>query len=155
MEDDESVSRDIAAPPEHVYDMVSDLPRMGEWSNENTGGKWVGDATGPEPGARFRGSNRNGWHRWSTQVTVTDATPGERFSFDVDLIGLPISRWTYRIEPTDDGACRVTESWSDRRPGWFLPLARIATGVDDRAEYTRTAMADTLERIATAAEAAR
>lgn len=153
MSHDVAVSRDIAAPADDVYALVADLPRMGEWSNENTGGKWVRGATRAEPGAKFRGSNRNGWHRWNTQVTVTEAIPGERLSFDVDLVGLPISHWTYEIEPSDGGGCRVTESWTDRRPGWFRPLARIATGVDDRARHTLAGMADTLERIATAAEA--
>ncbi|MBV8986815.1 MAG: SRPBCC family protein, partial [Acidimicrobiia bacterium] len=31
-------SIDIDAPPERLYDMVSDLSRMGEWSPENLGG---------------------------------------------------------------------------------------------------------------------
>ena len=39
-------SIDIEAPPERLYPMVSDLSRMGEWSPENRGGKWVGGATG-------------------------------------------------------------------------------------------------------------
>ena len=43
-----------------LYDLVSDLPRMGEWSPENTGGKWVNGAAGPVVGARFKGSNKSG-----------------------------------------------------------------------------------------------
>ena len=58
-----SVTRDIAASPAKVWEMLSDLPRMGEWSPENTGGKWVRGATGPAVGARFVGSNRNGKKR--------------------------------------------------------------------------------------------
>jgi Polyketide cyclase / dehydrase and lipid transport len=34
-------SRHFDASPEVLYEMVSDLPRMGEWSPENTGGRWV------------------------------------------------------------------------------------------------------------------
>ena len=33
-------SIEINASPEAVYDLVSDLPRMGEWSPENIGGEW-------------------------------------------------------------------------------------------------------------------
>jgi polyketide cyclase/dehydrase/lipid transport protein len=33
-------SIEIHASPEAVYDLVSDLPRMGEWSPENIGGEW-------------------------------------------------------------------------------------------------------------------
>lgn len=151
---EESISRTVAATPEQVWELIADLPRMGEWSNENTGGRWVKGATGAAPGARFRGSNRNGWHRWSTDVTVIDATPGERFSFDVHVAGIPVSRWTYELEPTGDGGCHVTESWTDRRPAWFRPLATLATGVGDRAEHTRAGMAHTLEQIAASAERA-
>ena len=141
------MSREVAALPGAVWALVSDLPRMGQFSNENDGGKWLGGATGPEVGATFRGSNRNGLRRWSTKVTVVDAEPETRFAFDVDSIGVSISHWSYDVEPTD-GGCRVTETWTDRRPGWFKPVARLATGISDRAEYTRNGMTLTLDRIA-------
>jgi hypothetical protein len=70
------VSRTIKAPAELLYDMLSDLPRMGEWSPENRGGRWVNGATGPAVGARFKGRNRKGWARWSTDATVVTAVPG-------------------------------------------------------------------------------
>lgn len=151
MTTDLQVSRDIAAPAERVWALVSDLPRMGEWSDENTGGAWVGDDVDAAPGARFKGSNRNGIHRWSTTVTVDEAEPGRCFAFSVSYMGIPISRWAYELEPSADG-CTVTERWVDRRPGWFRPLARVATGVGDRAAHTRASMATTLDRLAVAAE---
>ncbi len=55
-----TVTRDIAAPPDAVFELVTDLTRMGEWSPENEGGDWTGDATGPALGATFSGKNRNG-----------------------------------------------------------------------------------------------
>jgi hypothetical protein len=124
---------------------------MGEWSNENVGGRWIGEPASAVPGARFRGNNRNGFRRWSANVTVVDAVPAEVFRFDVTSFGLPISQWAYELEPAGDG-CRVTESWTDRRPGWFKPIARLATGVADRAEHTRVGMTQTLDRIAAEAE---
>ncbi len=151
MQADVSVSRDIAAPAEKVWQLVSDLPRMGEWSNENVGGKWLKGATGPAAGARFRGANRNGVRRWSTVATVIDADPGRRFAFRVSVTGLPVSAWSYDFEATVHG-CRVTESWTDHRPGWFRPLAGLATGVGDRVEHTRAGIAHTLEKLAAAAE---
>ena len=39
-------SIEINASPEAVYDLVSDLPRMGEWSPENVGGEWQGGGRG-------------------------------------------------------------------------------------------------------------
>ena len=146
-----SVVREISASPERVWELVSDLPRMGEWSNENEGGTWLDGATEPEAGAKFRGANRNGFRRWKTLAIVTECEPGKRFGFDVTSLGLPISTWSYTIEPTEQG-CVVTESWSDRRPGFFKPVARLATGVADRTEHTRTGIEYTLERLAATAE---
>ena len=67
------VSTEIARDPETLYDMVSELSDMGKGSPEAVGGRWVGGATGPAVGARFRGHNRSGRRRWSTTVEVTDA----------------------------------------------------------------------------------
>ena len=39
-------SIEINASPEAVYDLVSDLPRMGEWSPENIGGEWQDGGSG-------------------------------------------------------------------------------------------------------------
>ena len=46
MSDQVVVTKDIAAPAATVWALVSDLPRMGEWSPENCGGQWVKGATG-------------------------------------------------------------------------------------------------------------
>ena len=40
-------SIEIHASPEAVYALVSDLPRMGEWSPENIGGEWQNGALVP------------------------------------------------------------------------------------------------------------
>ncbi|MSZ72613.1 MAG: hypothetical protein F2716_09825, partial [Actinobacteria bacterium] len=40
-----SVTREISVAPEKIWAMVSDLPRMGEWSPENRGGEWIAPAT--------------------------------------------------------------------------------------------------------------
>ncbi len=146
-----SVHRAIEAPADEVWALVSDLPRMGEWSNENQGGRWLGGADGPAVGAAFRGGNRNGIHRWSTRVKVTESRPGEAFGFDVTFLGLPMSAWSYDLKTTHDG-CTVTETWTDRRPGFFKPISKIATGVADRTAHTRAGMTHTLERLAATAE---
>jgi uncharacterized protein YndB with AHSA1/START domain len=63
-----SVTQDISAPAELVWALVTDLPRMGEWSPENLGGEWVKGATEAAVGARFKGRNKNGNKAWSTSV---------------------------------------------------------------------------------------
>lgn len=131
--------------------MVSDVTRMGEWSPENEGGTWLGGATGPLPGAKFRGTNRIGKRKWKTEATVVDAEPGRQFSFRVAAMGLKVAEWGYTFEPTATG-CRVTETWIDLRARFFKPLAKLVTGVADRATHNRTGMEQTLERLAAAAE---
>jgi uncharacterized protein YndB with AHSA1/START domain len=149
---DVTVTRQIAAPPELVWTLLSDLPRMGAWSPENTGGEWIRGATGPAAGAKFRGTNSNHGKSWKTVATVVDAEPGRRFSFFVKAGGLPISEWSFELEPSEAG-CTVTQGWTDRRPGFFKPIAVKLTGVQDRAEYNRGAMEKTLEGLAASAEA--
>src|SRR3954471_6981176 len=102
-EEQVSVTRDIKAPADTVYGLVSDITRMGEWSPENVGGEWKGDVTGPAAGAKFKGNNRSGNRKWSTNATVVDADPGKRFSFKVDAVGLSVAEWSYDFQPTDAG----------------------------------------------------
>jgi uncharacterized protein YndB with AHSA1/START domain len=146
-----AVAREIAASPEHVYAMVSDLQRMGEWSPENEGGTWLDDTAVARPGARFRSQNHYGSKSWKSVVTVTDAEPGRRFSFRVTVGPVKISDWSYTFEPVPTG-CQVTESWQDLRPRWFRPIATFVTGVSDRPSHNRQTMDQTLERLAAAAE---
>ena len=48
-----SVQREMVAEPEAVWALVSDLANMGDWSPENDGGSWTGDAIeASEGGAR-------------------------------------------------------------------------------------------------------
>ena len=148
---DAEVSTDIDADPKVVYDLVSNLPRMGEWSPENTGGRWIRGAAGPAVGAKFRGSNRKGFRRWSTTCTITEAKPGEVFAFDVDFGPTPISHWSYVFTATPAGT-RVTESWTDRRPTWMKLGGVVAMGVPDRVAHNRRNMETTLAELKAAAE---
>jgi uncharacterized protein YndB with AHSA1/START domain len=148
---DVTVSADINAPADQVWSLVSDLPRMGEWSPENTGGRWVEGATGPSVGAKFRGSNAKGLRRWSTLCTVTDATPGKRFAFEVTYGPLAISTWEYDLTG-GDASTHVTESWTDRRPAWMKIASGPVMGVLDRFAHNRRGMEQTLALLKKAAE---
>jgi uncharacterized protein YndB with AHSA1/START domain len=146
-----SVTREIKAPAEQVWAMVADVTRMGEWSPENVGCEWLGGATSAQPGAKFRGSNQIGKKKWKSVSTVLDAEPGRTFSFRVGALGFQVADWSYAFEPTATG-CRVTESWVDRRNGFFKPISGMATGVPDRVAHNRAGMEATLERLAAVAE---
>ena len=148
------VSRTIAASPERVYEMVSDLPRMGEWSPENTGGKWMKGATGPAVGAVFQGTNKLGKKKWKTISRVTRADVGSEFAFDVKAAGMKVAGWGFTIAPADeDGSSVVTHWWDDHRNPVIAKLTGLALGVKDRSVHNRANMEQTLERLAEAAAA--
>jgi hypothetical protein len=147
---DVEVTERMAADPVVVWRLVSDVTRMGRWSPETTGCRWLDGATGPAVGARFRGTNRRGPMLWQTTCTVTDAEPGRRFAFDVAFGPTPISSWAYDIEPVEDG-CVVTESWSDRRVRAMRLASVPVMGIRDRAAHNRRGMQTTLAALKAAA----
>lgn len=151
MSDQVSVSRDIAAPAATVWSMVSDVTRMGEWSPETVGCRWIKGASGPAVGAKFAGDNRNGSKKWSTNCTVTAAEPGRSFAFRVDVGPIKVAEWGYAIETAGD-RCTVTETWTDRRGKLVKLLGKPLSGVDDRAVHNKAGMEQTLARLAAAAE---
>jgi hypothetical protein len=149
---DVEVSEDISADPEVVYDLVSDVTRMGEWSPETTSCRWLSGSGPAAVGARFRGTNRRHIAHWTTTCTVTAADPGRRFAFDVRWGPWSISQWSYDIEPAPDG-CRVTEAWVDRRGTALRVSSPAVMGIVDRAAHNRRGMVKTLAALKAAAEA--
>jgi hypothetical protein len=140
----------IGAPPDTVYGVVTDLSRMGEWSPETTKCVWIDGATGPAPGARFKGSNQRGILRWSTKPEVVVADPGKEFAFEVNHD----VRWTYRFAPDGDGT-QVTESFEILRDlRWYYGFVeRYLMRVKDRRADLEQGMAETLQRIKQVIEA--
>src|SRR4051794_6006011 len=145
------VSIDIDAPPERVYDLVADLPNMGEWSPENTGGSWLDGVTEARVGARFRGWNRRGPLRWYTTCTITQAERGRVLEWTNDAAGMSIARWRYEFRPNGTGTT-VVESTEDRRNRALKMASPVAMGIRDRAAHNMAGMRQTLQRLKAAAE---
>ena len=101
---------EIAAAPDVVYDLLTDLSRISELSPEFYKAEWENGATGPVAGAAFRGYNRFGGNEWDVGCVVKTAEPGREWAFVVPSDDGRDTLWRYEIEPTDAG-CRVTESF--------------------------------------------
>ncbi len=148
-----SVTVHMDAPPEVVWDVVSDVTRIGEFSPETFEAEWVDGATGPALGARFRGHvRRNGvgpvyW----TACKVTSCEPGKEFGFAVYGGGRRINNWRYQLAETPDGGTDVTESF-ELAPTPYLRAYWLLLGWHRRRANER-GMRQTLERIRTVAEA--
>jgi len=149
-----SVSTHIEATAEETFDLVADLPRMGEWSPECTSIAWRGGATAPAVGSRFRGWNRRGPVRWFTDGIVVESERGRVLAFDITWLGLNVAGWAYRFEPdADRTGCTVTEEWTDHRSAACRTVTGLATNVRDRPTHNRVGMAHTLAQLRAAAEA--
>jgi uncharacterized protein YndB with AHSA1/START domain len=146
------ISRDIAASPEEVYAAISDVTRMGEWSEECHTCEWHDGFSAAEVGATFDGHNRNGDNEWTSQGKVVEAEPGRAFAFECSMYEFHYATWGYRIEPADGGS-RVTEWTDDLRPESVIEMSQQISGVVDRDGRNRHTMSTTLDRLAAAVEA--
>jgi uncharacterized protein YndB with AHSA1/START domain len=148
----DSVTVHVAAPPEKVWALVSDVTNTGRFSPETFEAEWIDGSTGPEVGARFRGHvkrNGKGPTYW-TKCTVTASQPGLEFTF---VVGTPKNHpmtWGYRFQPAGDGT-DVTEFYelADR---WPLKVYWKIMG-KARGRTNARNMQATLERLKATAEA--
>jgi Polyketide cyclase / dehydrase and lipid transport len=108
------------ATPEQVWAVVSDVTRIGEWSHECRTGQWLDGATGPAPGARFRGRNRVGLVRWGRVCTVTEARAPSRLTYRTfGTIVRDATQWTIAVHAAGTGSRIVLSYEMLAMPRWF------------------------------------
>jgi hypothetical protein len=149
----DEVRRHIAAEPQLLYALVSDVTRTPEWSSEVIECRWLDSATGAAVGARFVARNKRRWFAWSNTPVVETAEPGREFAIRRTERGGGSIRWRYRFEPDDDGTT-VVESYEVIRPvprGLHVML-RVLFGVRDLQADLHANMWSSLELIARLAE---
>jgi hypothetical protein len=142
----------IHAPTDAVYPLIADPIRMAQWSPECVRCRWVGGAGRADIGARFRGTSRKGWRRWTTTSTIADMRDGELFAWEVTYFGMPVARWEYRLQSEGDDV-RLIEAVDDRRGRFLRAMSPLITGSPDRDQRNADTMESTLEAIKAAAEA--
>ena len=142
----DSVTVHIDAPVEAVWDLVSDVTRIGEFSPETLEAEWLDGHAGPAESARFRGRvkrNGKGPTYWSS-CRVTECDPLRAFGFAVLVGDKPVNNWRYVLTAAGNGT-DVTESFAleptvPNRVYWML-LGRW------RGKTNREGMRSTLERM--------
>ena len=147
----DSVTVHMAASPEAVWELVSDVRNTGKFSPETLEAEWLDGASRPAVGAKFRGHvkrNGRGPMYW-TVCEVTACERGKSFGFNVLTGGKPINTWLYEFAAAGGGV-DVTESFAlVDRPAtaiYKLLFGKIRTRTNHRN------MLATLERIKAVAE---
>jgi hypothetical protein len=136
----------MAAPPEAIWSVVSDITNTGRFSPETFEAEWLDGAHGPAVGVRFRGHvrrNGRGPVYWTTCVIV-GCEPGREFAFTVGEGAKALNTWRYVFVAAGNGT-DVTESFelADKaaiRLYWMV-LGRA------RGRTNANGMRTTLERI--------
>jgi len=142
----------ISRSPEDLYDLVSDITRMGRWSPVCKE-CWWDEGAGPEVGSWFTGRNVLPDRTWETRSEIVAADRGREFAFAVNGTW---TRWGYVFAPVDGGT-QLTESWEFLPGGLAMFEERFGTDAEaqvaDRLELARTGIPATLAAIKRDAEA--
>ena len=144
----------VAATPEAVYDLVSDVTRTGEWSPVCTSCWWDDEAEAGRVGAWFTGHNELPERTWETRSQVVAAERGREFAW---VVGKGFVRWGFTFEAEGEGT-RLTETWA------FLPEGlsmfahkfgeRAGDEIEDRTRQAHAGIPKTLAAIKQIAETA-
>jgi len=141
----------VARAPDDLYDLVSDVTHMGEWSPVCKE-CWWDEGESARVGAWFTGRNALPDRTWETRSEVVAAERGREFAF---VVGGFVARWGYTFTPVDDGT-RLTESWELLAEGltWFAERfgADAEVQIANRAALARTGIPVTLAAIKKTAE---
>ncbi|MCF3132276.1 SRPBCC family protein [Streptomyces olivochromogenes] len=106
----------IDAPPQRVWELVSDVTLMPGMSDELASTAWLDGATGAALGARFVGrSKHQAFGEWATTSTVVECEPARVFAWAVEDPDRPSALWRFRLEPKDDGT--ELAQWMRMGPG--------------------------------------
>jgi uncharacterized protein YndB with AHSA1/START domain len=101
------VSLTMAAPPERVWALASDVTRVGEWGGECVAAEWVEGAECPAVGARFLGHQLREDQTWETTSVVIESEPGVSFAWAVGDPANPSATWRYQLACDGSGGTVV------------------------------------------------
>jgi len=149
-------SIEIDAEPARVWALLTDVPRMSQWSPQVVRSTVKGGQV--RLGATFANLNKQGFKRWPTSGKVVRFTPptlakGGEFAFKIRENK---SVWAFDLEPTPGGGTKVTER--RETPDGISPLSNflvraVLGGQGKFTDELRHGIRQTLERIKAEAEA--
>jgi uncharacterized protein YndB with AHSA1/START domain len=145
----------IDAPQSKVWNLITDVHRMVEFSPELVDVEWLGEPAEPKLGARFAGKSRIGGFEWTRNCTIVEAREPKLFSYEVydEADEFAQSRWSFEI--TEDGDTTILRQRFSHVPDGRSTIRLMAEAEPDRAdeivaergEMLKQAMHRTLETI--------
>jgi uncharacterized protein YndB with AHSA1/START domain len=101
----------IAADPDTVYDLISDVTNISRWS-PTADSVYYDEGHEPTAGAWFSGMNHRNGKSWPSRSQVERANRPEVFSFVVGGLHDGIVRWRWTFSPERDGTTVASLTWS-------------------------------------------
>lgn len=141
------VSKRVEAPPEDVWDLVSDVSRIRDFSPEVIRAEWIEPGPkAPVPGARFAGTNRLGDFEWTRTCTVVEAERPCVFAYVVGdrFDGSPSGTWSFDLE--EDGEGTIVRQRFSHAPKGRSGTRLLAEQDPDNAERIIDTRREILER---------
>lgn len=142
---------EIEAPVGVVWELVSDVRRMSDWSPQVTSTRLREGFETCELGAQFTNRNKLGELEWTTHAEVVGFVVEQELAFRVEENW---AVWSFTLSPTADGTLLTQRR---RTPDGISDLSHELTDgfMGGQDTFTRTlldGMRETLERIKDAAE---
>ena len=139
-----------AAPPQRVYEIISDVTRIGELSPVCKAA-WWDEGSGPHEGGWFTGRNEvEGRDPWERHCEIIVAEPGQAFGWIAGGREQGVAEWSYRFRAVEQGT-EVEETWRILR--MVEQLSSLGDEVLTRMkENTESGIEATLANLKTVAE---
>lgn len=142
---------EIAAPASVVWDLVSDVRRMSEWSPQVTSTRLRAGFDSCGLGAQFTNRNKLGELEWTTHAEIVRFVVGREIAFRVEENW---AVWSFTLSTTDEGTLLTQRR---ETPDGISDLSHELTDgfMGGQDEFTTTlleGMRETLERIRDTAE---
>lgn len=96
-----TVETDVAAPPQRIWELISDINVPARFSDEFQGADWV-DGVGVRVGSSFVGRNERPGRKWETTSFVAACDKHRVFAWNVNDPDNPSSQWRFELEPVGE-----------------------------------------------------
>ncbi|ORW05421.1 SRPBCC family protein [Mycobacterium kyorinense] len=139
---------DINAPVAKVWELVSDVRRMPQWSPQC---RWMKPLGPVRQGTRTLNLNRRNFLFWPTTCTFTEVIPEQKLAFKVNANG---TIWSYELQPLPEGTRLIESRHAENgvKPISTMTVNALLGGVDSFERELVDGMNTSLAKIKAAAE---